>query len=383
MTLAPRTVLIPMTGSTEDRGRMARVQATITATHQNPANLAPTISALSDWGLYEAGAIAQGAVSRLKLKARIGALWQRLRPSPIPVYLTVTNGPDIIGLNTENSESAELGLALAMVMVRCQSTDHAVVATGALSRDAGPQAAGDDQVAVLPVGGLSGKFKAFQRALTEQKGGAHPSRFKFLIPHKTLDGDETLQTHAADIAALETACAEQGIACEVVPCATLREACRAVGADRLHASGKDRAFSTAVMIILVAAIAGAGIASWMQSEIPMTFVNVADATGQSFVTPVRQTSDAGISGLRFIQACDDGQNLPIYRDGDQLVVRIRAKSDWLADLTGGLRFAFVGISEQSGLKVFQSRIGFGMAAARSSGPAISLRGPLGRRRDAR
>src|SRR5262249_61772450 len=100
---------------------------------------------------------------------------------PAPVALSVVSPGDVAGLAPDNSASAELGLALALLMFTCQSTMATVIATGALDLNSdAPDAP------VRPIHFLRAKFSLVHQYFS-QAGAPSPPAF-FFIPEKDVDG---------------------------------------------------------------------------------------------------------------------------------------------------------------------------------------------------
>src|SRR5262249_30191456 len=144
MAFSAREVLIPLVGSGE-AGALCRVAADGHLPPQHPAHLDRSISELLEGGLYQAGQQARAAVRRLQLGG-----WLR---RPAPVAVSIVNPGDVAGLAPDNSASAELGLALAMLMFTTQSPNRIVIASGALE-----SGSADLDCPIRPVHHLRAKF---------------------------------------------------------------------------------------------------------------------------------------------------------------------------------------------------------------------------------
>lgn len=352
MRFSGRTVIIPLGTAQGAKGRTAHVHAS-GAKPANEARLIPEIALLNDCRLYPAGAVALDAVRRLDLKTAGFAPGQWFGGPPPAAYVSVSNAPELYGLTPENSASAQLGLALAMLMYKCQTPARAAIATGALATDglAGALAGRRDDVAVKPVGLLAQKFEAVGRLLSDYRGAALSSSLPLFFPQETETGEETAAAHAGALAALVASYRAQGLVLEPRPVSTLREAAAALGARRLPPSRTDRALAT----LLLAAPLLAGLAGsahwWLGRPLPLSFGAIRLADGETVATPARAAPAPG-GALEIAGLCRNDRGLPVYGAGDRLVLKVRAGedgSDWLA---GGYHFAIVTVSERSGVRVF-------------------------------
>jgi hypothetical protein len=351
-TLSPRTVLIPLAGFGDDAGRIARVQADSTSATRNPAGLKPQIAELADWQLYEAGAIALGAIKRLSLKPRGFAPFQRLTRTSVSGLLTVTNGPDLLGLTAENARSAELGLALALLMHASQIRDRLVIATGCLSRDAAPGIATRD-VAVLPVGEMKRKIAVLEEALELQKGSAYTRRIVFFVPSVTPEGAPTTAKHAAEFQHLTDAYRQQGVEIEVCPVGTLREAAAKLQIEGTVATTADRVLVACLIAALITMGAAGLMYRWVTAPLHLAFGNIELTSGVSVASPMRAVFDIGKKTFVMRPTCFGAQRIPIYRAGESLVFRaIMRNGSLLGRGLLGYHYVVISVSEQSGLKVF-------------------------------
>src|SRR5262245_14445484 len=114
-----REALIPMVGG-KLLGTLCRIAADGELPPAHPAQLDRALSELLESGLYQAGQQAKAAAHMFKLP-RSG--WLRATT----VALHVVNPGDVVGLAAENATSAELGLALAMLMYRGQTDERCVL----------------------------------------------------------------------------------------------------------------------------------------------------------------------------------------------------------------------------------------------------------------
>ncbi len=352
MAFSPRVVLVPLASSGSAGGRIARIQADASAPGRNEAGLNPKIAELADWHLYEAGAIALGAVRRLHLPHRRLALLQRLWPAAIHPYLSVTNGPDIIGLQAENTESAELGLALAVLMYAGQSSARQVIATGRLDRQAWSEAGRHDDVRVLPVGGIDKKIEALRNSLASQKGAALASQIHFLLPETTLDGADILAQHRRELDGLIVAFKEAGISLEICPVASLRDATSKLGIRFFEVTAADRVATAGLAGAACLVVATAAGMVWLETPIELAYGAAMTDGGERIATPLRAVFDRKEGKYMLADVCIGAQGMPTFLVGDSLMLEVKAADQYGAfGSLSGYQFAVVAVSEQSGVKV--------------------------------
>lgn len=350
---SPRTVLIPMVGLNDGVGCVARIHADDTAPVHNPAALEPRLAELSDWNLYEAGSVALGAIRRLHLRRRRWGFLRNAMPSAVPAYVTVTNGPDLVGLSPDSSRSAELGLALAALMFGGQSQSRIAIATGALARDAGPRVGAREDVAVEAVSEIDRKIATLIRLVETGKGDAFAPRMTFFLPERTLSGASTLEQYADAIERLEQACRRAGLEIDVVPVATLRQALTHLGITSLAPDPREKLLGAGLAAAVVVAMAAIGVQSWLGSRITLEFAGQRMTDGALQPTPIRAALASGEALLEQLPICRGRHQMPVYRDGEWLVMRVRvAGKGTVTGRLGGYHLMIVSVSEKSGIKVF-------------------------------
>ena len=105
-------------------------------------------------GLYQAGCAAASAVRKLGIRQPLTALYQRIS------RLAWIEGQRLQPAGAQRpseGRSAELGLALVLLMCASGSRQRQIIATGALGGQ--PQGMVEDDVEVLPVGSLPAKLR--------------------------------------------------------------------------------------------------------------------------------------------------------------------------------------------------------------------------------
>ena len=318
---SPREVLIPLVGGTGG-GALCRVGADGDLPAPHPAQLNRSISDLLECGLYQAGQQALAATRRLQLG-------RGLRREAVTA-LYVANPGDIGGLATENSSSAEFGLALARLLYVTQSQTRSALASGSLvvgdtDRDVG-------------IGAIFHLKQKFDLVLDyfAQPGVAKPPTH-FFVPALDPDGADIEERYESEIAAL------RAIGIKVVPVATLGEAASLAGATSLAGRPADywlkRGAAVAAVITGVLALA-----AWVMTRpIDISFAARAMSDGGVLQTPVRLGAER-----RVLPMCVDGDGMPTFKSGDLLGFNIaESTSGWL----GPNHYIAVTVSADSGSKV--------------------------------
>jgi hypothetical protein len=341
MPFSSREVLIPLVGA-GGKGALCRVAADGRLPPNHPAQLDRAISELLESGLYQAGQQARAAVRRLKL----GGSWLN---QPAPVALSIVNPGDVAGLAPDNSASAEVGLAVAMLMYIAQCPSQTVIATGALDVNSA-----DSDGPIRPVHHLTGKFSTAERYFRQSGVPAPPALF--FTPETDVDGSPIEEKHADSIRALGT------IGIEVVPVRSLRAAGARLKALQLRQRSHELWLQRgAAVAAIVAAIAAADLLfsagkSWLSNRpIPMQFLSVSLPDGRILQTPIRYhekpdgTSDS-------LSPCHTNTDLPIYRAGDRLAAKVQSGSpdDWVG-MFGANHHVLVAVSAPAQVNELASR----------------------------
>jgi hypothetical protein len=221
-------------------------------------------------GLYQAGCAAASAVRKLELRRPPTALYQRIsRLAWIEGQRLHPGGAQ----GPTEGRSAELGLALVLLMCACGSRDRQIIATGALGGQPGGMVEPD--VEVLPVGSLPEKLRL---VLALAGHGAVPGleqgrELLFLTPRRFQDeGGEWRDVHElAEVAEL------QRCNVRVVPVARLGEAAAVLKAHRARHLPGDRMVASVLGALVLATGLGMAWQSVQETHVPMTFVAVSGA----------------------------------------------------------------------------------------------------------
>jgi len=352
MAMSPRTVLIPIVGARGENGVLANLRISDVAPRHHPAELNPQIAELINWRLYEAGANALGAISRLNLPHSRLALWSRVRPKGLPGYASVTNGTEVAGLNAAQNRSAELGLALGFISFASQSSDTMVVATGQLTTAGHLAGSQHEAVEVLPVGHIEAKIATLRRAIETADPAGFPSRLLWFVPKTALDGQALEARHAAAIAELEKICRDKGLKLRVCPVASLAEAVRELGVASIAPTTADKVVSSSMLAGFATIVLGTGVWLWLTAHLPLSFKDVTLASGEAVPSPARARSTTQDRDFILQDTCSDANRLPLYSIDDWMLLNVSAAdagpiSDWL----GGYHFTLVAVSNRSGVKV--------------------------------
>ena len=325
-----REALIPMvSGSTG--GTVARVAADGELAGPHAAQLDRSLTELLESGLYQAGQQAKAAVRLLKLP---GYLW----PGRASEALHVNNPGDVVGLGAENAVSAELGLALALLMYRAQTGPRTVLASGTLGLSHGGR-----DVPVLPVHHLAQKLRTVVQYFSQP--GAPPAPEILLVPIQDPDGVAVASRYHREVQAL------RNLGIELHGVGTLADAARLVGARRLAVSPAGRRVRWVLAGVVLGLAAFASLRACYNSSIPLSFATVAIQNGNIVATPARYRPRSSASEL--LPPCRlAGSDTPGFIVGEQMAVRLstgtaRDLASWL----GGYQHILVSISSSSGAKV--------------------------------
>ena len=215
-------------------------------------------------GLYQAGCAAASAVRKLGIRQPLTALYQRVsRLAWIEGQRLQPAG----ARGPSEGQSAELGLALVLLMCASGSRHRQIIATGALGGQ--PHGVLDDDVEVLPVGSLPEKLRLVG-ALAQHGGlpgvGAGAEVLFFTPRWFERDG------RAAEVETLPEVALLKDMGVRVVPVERLSEAAAELKALRARHLFHDRVAQALVAGLLLGALAGYGWSALQQQPIAMTFL---------------------------------------------------------------------------------------------------------------
>jgi hypothetical protein len=215
-------------------------------------------------GLYQAGCAAASAVRKLGIRQPLTALYQRIsRLAWIEGQRLQPAG----ARGPSEGQSAELGLALVLLMCASGSPHRQIIATGALGGQ--PHGVLDDDVEVLPVGSLPEKLRLV--STLAQHGGlpgvGSGTEVLFFTPRRfEHDGLWSEVAALPEVARLK----EMGV--RVVPVERLSEAAAELKALRARHLFHDRLAQAIVAGALLVTLAVYGWSALQQQPIAMTFL---------------------------------------------------------------------------------------------------------------
>ena len=216
-------------------------------------------------GLYHAGCAAASAARKVGIEPPIMALYQRVsRLAWIEgqrLQPAVSKGPS-------EGQSAELGLALVLLMSASGGHDQQIIATGALGGQ--PLGVSTDDVEVLPVGSVPEKLRLVATLARNKALPRFDERRKllFFVPKRYQQDDVWLDTKTLpEVEEL----AKFGV--RVVPVSRLSEAASILDARRSRHLFYDRILQAAMIMLLVFGTAGFAWSQWSSHRtIPVRFV---------------------------------------------------------------------------------------------------------------
>lgn len=322
-----RATLIPVAGA------LARITADGEPGAPHPAGLDQTLVELWAKGglaLYRAGRQAKAAARQVRLAGQ--------RPARPPVEtLHVEGAGEINRLPVESISGAELGMALALLMLRAQCRMHVVLASGELG-----SADGGADIPVRPVANLADCLRTVAHHFNQP--GAGPAPRLFLIPRHDPDDPAVGGGYRSQLAELRT------LGIEVREIRTLAEAARLVGARRWPTRPARRllqALSGATALIALALLTLDLSAS---APIPLSFGAIASADGTISVTPARRPDAIA---PEMLPPCHiPGSQTPAFVIGEHMAIRLRTGTahDLAARLLG-YQHALVSVSSTGGTRV--------------------------------
>lgn len=215
-------------------------------------------------GLYQAGCAAASAVRKLGIEPPFGALYQQVaRLAWIEAQRLQSASPS----GPSEGRSAELGLALALLMGASGSPDRQVIATGALGGQ--PSGHASDDVEVLPVGSLPGKLDL---VLTLASHDSLPrfDRERELLFFTPLTFEEDGEQR--DVASLPVVEQLSKFGVRVVPVGRLGEAAVILKARRARHLAADRILQAGAAALALMLAAGMTWHLWPSPKVAMTFL---------------------------------------------------------------------------------------------------------------
>lgn len=319
--------------------------------------LDPKLSNLFESGFYDAGTMAQTAVTGLSLHP--GILWRWLpgRRWLLPWYSFSIQNPQAFPTLLQGNElSAQLGLALLLLTYLCQQKGGTLIATGALSPDAGGRDAD-----VLPVAHITTKLGIITNAL-QTVGRNWPRPIRLFLPHTENDASTgaLLETplrdnHRQALEYLEA----HGV--QIFHIAKLSEGMTELGLNGLVEAPHLRTIRHTLSAVAVAAGVVATGAWALDRPFPMGFADTAEVRASEM--PVRALSRGTAKPIELDPCIMEGQRQAV-RVGETLLMRVAADAGW-----GRLQPTLITVGEESGVNVWAGAI----LPTRENGSVLSIR----------
>ena len=215
-------------------------------------------------GLYQAGCTAASAVRKLGIAPPMSALYQRIS------RLAWIDGQRLLPATAKGpseGQSAELALALVLLMGASGSPARQVIATGALGGQ--PPGVAEDDVEVLPVGSLVEKLRL---VLTLAGHGSLPrftrdEELLFFTPRHFEEAGEL-----RDVASLAEVDQLRKMGVRVVPVDRLSKAASTLNARRSKHLVADRLAQAAVALVVLLAGAAGAWSMLPAPSVPIAFI---------------------------------------------------------------------------------------------------------------
>lgn len=221
-------------------------------------------SPLRKVGLYQAGCAAASAVRKLGIKQPLTALYQRIS------RLAWIEGQRLQSAGAQGpseGRSAELGLALVLLMCACGSRDRQVIATGALGGQ--PHGVAVDDVEVVPVGSLPEKLQlVLTLAQHDAMPGVQGERELLFFTPKRYEADGAW----SEVEALPQVVRLREHGVRVVPVERLSEAAAELKAHRARHLMPDHALAGLLAAVLLGGAFGYGWWTLIHQSVPIAFL---------------------------------------------------------------------------------------------------------------
>ncbi|MEM9140323.1 MAG: hypothetical protein AAGB15_10900, partial [Pseudomonadota bacterium] len=360
-----RTVLVPLAAG--QTGRIAVINASDddgqgvgTAVG---ANMDPRIADLFDYDLYSAGQRAVASLGLLPSPER--RRWLLLSPKARRAKLSVATPDAFHGLSEENNRSAELGLALGLIMAGRERSVPTVLATGALSLGDGDNLA---TATVEPIGGIEQKCAAALKFLQSGRGGAWSDGIDFITPARALDGQAFSDAHGVALADLCEQAAKAGIEIRHRPIATLAEALPYLHLSPASAHRLEGVARSAAVLAACLVLASAAVLTWSSTPLAMHFAPITVGS-EEIATPVRSVYQPDLDGSVSMPVCRSSDGLAQVAAGEELTFAI--ETDPTKAPLAALDFAVIVLGDTSEPKIFPMN-----ALPREGRPALTDQGRI-------
>ncbi len=215
-------------------------------------------------GLYQAGCAAASAVRKLGIRQPLTALYQRISRL---AWIEGQRLQPATAQGPSEGRSAELGLALVLLMCASGSRHRQVIATGALGGQ--PRGVVEDDVEVLPVGSLREKLRLVLTLARHDgvPGLGHGRELLFFTPRQ-FERDGAWQ----DVGELPEIAELGRFGIRVVPVARLSEAAAELKALRARHLVHDHLMQGLLAALILIAAVGYLWQALQEQQIPMTFL---------------------------------------------------------------------------------------------------------------
>lgn len=303
-------------------------------------------------GLYQAGCAAASAVRKLGVRRPLTALYQQIS------RLAWIDGQRLHPASAQGpteGRSAELGLAVVLLMCACASRDRQIIATGALGGQ--PRGVVEDDVEVLPVASLPEKLRL---VLTLARHAALPGLERgkdllFFTPRRfQQDGGW------AEVDALPEVAELKSLGVRVVPVSRLSEAAAEIRANCARHLLADHLVAAVLAGLLIVTGIGMGWSAVRETHVPMSFLPAGGAALAPEPFHACFTADGGYYPMP-LERDGVGYTIP---GGETLGWRVQVGTPaeeraglgaWFAP--DGYYVAQIMVSERSRAKVIVPRLG--------------------------
>lgn len=236
-------------------------------------------------GLYQAGCAAASAVRKLGIEPPFGALYQQVaRLAWIEAQRLQSASPS----GPSEGRSAELGLALVLLMGASGSPDRQAIATGALGGQ--PSGHATDDVEILPVGSLPGKLDLVL-TLASHDNLPRFDRERELLFFTPLTFEENGEQR--DVASLPVVEQLSKFGVRVLPVGRLGEAATILKARRARHLAADRWLQAGVAAAVLVLAATTAWYLWPTPKVSMTFLPAGGMALAAEPYQVCYTADGG------------------------------------------------------------------------------------------
>jgi len=298
-------------------------------------------------GLYQAGCAAASAARKVGIDPPFTALYQRISRL---AWIEGQRLQPAVGKGPSEGRSAELGLALVLLMSASGSNDPQIIATGALGGQ--PRGVSSDDVEVMPVGSVPEKLRLVAALARNKALPRFDERRKllFFVPKQfERDGAMHDTTSLSEVDEL----ADLGV--RVVPVGRLGEAAAILDARRSRHLFYDRLAQAAMIGLMVLGTAGFAWSHWStHHNIPIRFIAGGGLALSSEPYQACFTNDGGFYPIPLGRS-GVGRSLPA---GETLGWRVQVgdppdQQGWLAGFFAPERYrvAHAMLSQHSRVKV--------------------------------